>query len=111
MENVFSYDGQCRKQTVVYEASFPELEKSYIGKTQQHAKLRIQEHISDVWKVICHGTNKCGNNEDLYGSGGHKKADAFAKFAGNVCRDCQTKNEVNKNSKKQKMKSMKNSKE
>ena len=84
------YDGQCRKQTLVYEASFPELEKSYIGKTQRHVKTRIQEHISKVWKVICRDRNKCGNNEDWFGSKGYKRADAFVKFAGNLCRDCHT---------------------
>ena len=89
------YGGECRLQTIVYEAEFPELEMSYIGKSQRHVKTRIQEHIRDAWEVIRHGRMKCGNNEDWWGSGGYKRADAFAKFAGNLCRDCKNKNEVN----------------
>ena len=88
------YDEKCRLQTVVYEAYFPQHNKSYIGKTQRHVKTRMQEHFADAWQVVKHGRMKCGNDYDWYGSGGYKKADAFAKFAGNMSRDCKTKHEV-----------------
>ena len=48
-------------------SKFPKLEKSYIGKSQQHVKTRIQEHIKDVWEMIRHGRIK---NVEIMKTGG-----------------------------------------
>ena len=63
---------------VVYDCLGTLCNKSYVGKTQVYAKTRISmQHIIDVWKVIESGRMKYGEN--WFGSGGYKKADAFAK--------------------------------
>ena len=86
------YEGQCRRSMVVYELQHATTKKSYVGKTQCHLKTRTKQHVYDVWKVIESGRQKFG--EDWFGSGGYAGADAFSKYFGNQCRDCNSSNEV-----------------
>ena len=77
---------------VVYELICKNTGKSYIGKTQQTAKIRTLQHFYGVWKVIESGRNKFGDN--WFGAGGYARADAFAKHFANQCRECANSNAV-----------------
>ena len=92
------YDGECRKSMVIYELKCKSTGKSYIGKTQRHLKVRTREHIHDMWKVIESGRKNFGLT--WWGSGGYARADAFAKYFGNLCRSCNNSNEVRRMMKK-----------
>jgi hypothetical protein len=82
---------------VIYNLECKLCNSHYVGKTQQYLKERTQEHFGDVWKVIETGREKFGPY--WKGSGGCARADAFAKHFAEHCRNCNSSNEVRKNSK------------
>jgi len=86
------YNGNCRNVNVVYELKDKVTGKAYVGKTQNALKTRTSTHIGDVWQVIFHGNTKYG--EDWWGSGGYKRADAFAIHMADECRECTSSNQV-----------------
>ena len=46
------FEGLCRRSKIVYQLVCLEAGKFYIGKTQKYLKLRVKQHIADVWKLI-----------------------------------------------------------
>ena len=94
----YMYEGICNMSIVDYELKCVTTGKSYIGKTQNYLKSRTQQYIGDVWKVIESGNKKFGPN--WQGTGGFTRADAFAKYFGNLCRECKTSNQVKAKMKK-----------
>ncbi len=86
------WDDECCSSMVVYELVCKNTGKSYIGKTQQTAKIRTLQHFYDVWKVIETGRKKFGEN--WFGTGGCARADAFAKHFAQQCRECPNSNAV-----------------
>jgi len=87
------YNGECRQPYVVYELKDTETGKSYIGETQRYLKVRTAEHLNDVYKVIKSG-RELRPDGNWYGTGGYSRADAFAKYHANRCRDLNSSSEV-----------------
>ena len=92
------FGSNCRRSMVVYALFCLKTQKTYIGKTQRYLKKRTMEHVQDVWRVIETGRKKHGEN--WYGSGGYHGADSFAKHFANLCRECNSYNEVRAKMKK-----------
>ena len=86
------YDDNCQRAMIVYGLQCTICESTYCGKSQRYMKKWMQEHFTDVWKVIKHGRKNHGKN--WFGSGGYSRADAFAKHFAEHCRVCRNSNEV-----------------
>ena len=46
------YGGECRKSIVVYKAECKDCKMCYIGNTQQKIKVRINQHLGEVCKLV-----------------------------------------------------------
>jgi hypothetical protein len=49
------YDNCCREQVVVYQAECLLTGKCYIGNTQNHLKIRMQQHTTDIQRLYLKG--------------------------------------------------------
>ena len=47
-----AYGGECRASIVVYKAECKECKMCYLGNTQQKIKLRINQHLGEVCKLV-----------------------------------------------------------
>ena len=51
-----AYGGDCRKSIVIYKAECKDCNMAYLGNTQQKLKLRINQHLGEVSKLVNTGT-------------------------------------------------------
>ena len=47
-----AYGGECRKSIVIYKAECKSCKMCYLGNTQQKLKLRINQHLGEVCKLV-----------------------------------------------------------
>ena len=46
------YEGFCQRSTLIYELLCLKTGKSYVGKTQKYLRVRTQQHVTSVWKLL-----------------------------------------------------------
>jgi hypothetical protein len=49
------YDNCCREQVVVYQAECVLMAKCHTGNTQNHLKIRMQQHTTDIQRLYLKG--------------------------------------------------------